>query len=80
MSILIPQISTYYGKIKLKFPFTLARPHTILSVVREMIRIKKGIKRYNFRIKSEEYKMSVVFSTRFTKYVMLQVPAMSIIT
>ena len=35
---------------------------------------------YNYRIKSEEYKMSAVFFTPLTKYVMLQVPAMSIIT
>jgi hypothetical protein len=40
---LIPQISTYYEKTKLEFPLAFARPDTILSVEKEMIRINKNV-------------------------------------
>ena len=52
----------------LSFPIVLARPGTILPGVREITRIRKSIKMYNFRIKSGIYIWSMEFSRCWKRY------------
>ena len=68
-------MSTSHGKIILKFvviSVALARSGIALPIGREITRINKGIRRYNFRIKSGKCKTANTYCLTFSRYELSQ--------